>query len=629
MTEESRGRDDGALTAGESAEFEALLGFLEQSRSFDFTGYKRSTLVRRVSTRMALLGVDSVGSYVDLLQVDPEEFTRLFDALLINVTGFFRDPPAWDYLAGEVLPKLLAGKPAGEPIRVWSAGCASGEEAYSLAMLLAEQVGVGLMQERVKIYGTDVDEDALATARHGTYPAKAVSGVPDELLARYFEPSGSGYSLRPDLRRTVIFGRHDLVQATPISHIDVLACRNTLMYLNAETQTRVLNRLHFALEEGGILFLGKAEMLLTHRDLFLPVDLKRRFFAKVTKDNLRDRLNVIADGGSHDAEEYPVNYRPMREAGADAAAVAQIGVHHNGTLAVANAVARSRFGISMGDVGRPFQDLEVSYRPAELRSLVTQALADRQPVVVEGVSWPDGSGGTSCVDIHLNPLFDRGGGPLGVTISFIDVSLAHRLRQELEASNRQLETAYEELQSTNEELETTNEELQSTIEELETTNEELHSNNEELETMNAELHSTNEELQTINDELRVRSGEIEELNEVLESILVAQRGGVVVVDRDLRVTLWNHRSTDLWGLRSDEVPGQHFLNLDIGLPTEELRSGIRAVLAGESDHDMVKLAATNRRGRDFRCRVTMAPVLSKQQDVRGVILIMQDETGLG
>jgi two-component system CheB/CheR fusion protein len=628
VTEENAVRPGGTLTASDSADFEAVLDFLKQSRCFDFTGYKRSTLVRRVSTRMALLGLDTFASYLDFLQVDPEEFTHLFDALLINVTAFFRDPPAWDHLAGEVLPKLVAGKPAGEAIRVWSAGCASGEEAYSLAMLLAEQLGPDLMPERVKIYGTDVDEDALTTARHGTYPAKAVNAVPEELLARYFETSGRQYVVRKELRRMVIFGRHDLVQAAPISHIDLLACRNTLMYLNAETQARVLNRLNFALEEGGVLFLGKAEMLLTHRDLFVPLDLKRRFFAKVTKDNLRDRLSVIADGGSHDAEEYPANYRPMREASADAAAVAQIGVHHTGTLAMANAAARTSFGLSMGDVGRPFQDLEISYRPAELRSVVAQALADRRPVVLARVSWPDGPGEMSCLDIHLNPVFDRGGDPLGVTISFIDVSLTHRLQRQLEAANRELQTAYEELQSTNEELETTNEELQSTIEELETTNEELQSTNEELETMNAELHSTNEELQTINDELRVRSGELEELNEVLESILVAQQGGVVVVDPELRVTLWNRRSTELWGLRSDEVPGQHFLNLDIGLPTEDLRTPVRAVLAGDRDHDTVTLAATNRRGKDFRCRVTMAPLLSRQQAVRGVILVMQDEADL-
>jgi two-component system, chemotaxis family, CheB/CheR fusion protein len=245
-------------------------------------------------------------------------------------------------------------------------------------------------------------------------------------------------------------------------------------------------------------------------------------------------------------------------------------------------------------------------------------------VVLKQVPWPDGPGEAGCFDIHVTPVMDHAGTPLGVAVTFIDVSLSHRLQDELEHSNRELETAYEELQSTNEELETTNEELQSTIEELETTNEELQSTNEELETMNAELHSTNEELQTINDELRMRTIELDELNEFLESILVSQRGGMAVIDRDLRVTVWNHQSQDLWGIRTDEAPGQHFLNLDIGLPVEGLRPAIKAVLAGESDHEQVELRATNRRGRDFLCRVSLAPLLSRDKLVRGVILLMED-----
>ncbi len=621
----SRGADD-TLEPDDEAEFEDLLEFLKRNRAFDFTGYKRSSLVRRVSSRMAAVGVDTFGQYIDFLQVDPEEFTHLFDALLINVTGFFRDAPAWDYLAREAVPKLLAEKSGDEPIRVWSAGCASGEEAFSLAMVLAEHLGPDLTRERVKIYGTDLDEDALNTARHAIYPPKAVEVLPEDLVARYFDEAGGQYAFHKDLRRTVIFGRHDLVQAAPISHIDLLACRNTLMYFNTETQARVLSRLHFALEDGGILFLGKAEMLLGHSDLFAPVDLKRRVFAKVKKETLRERLTVIADGGSHDALEYPLNYHRIRESAADASAVAQIVVHHSGTLAMANIAARATFGLAVSDVGRPFKDLEISYRPAELRSAVATAEAERRPLLLEGVVWAGGQGDPQYFDVHVVPLFDLGGGHLGVAISFLDVSLTRRLQDELETSNRELETAYEELQSTNEELETTNEELQSTIEELETTNEELQSTNEELETMNAELHSTNEELQTINDELRLRSGEIDELNGLLESLLQSQRGGFVVIDRDLRVTLWNHYSHQLWGLRSEEVRGQHFLNLDIGLPTDDLRPAIRAVLAGESDHHEVTLPAVNRKGREFECHVTLGPLLTKAEQVRGVILLMRDET---
>ena len=254
--------------------FEALLAYLKEARGFDFTGYKRSSLVRRVGRRIAQLKIHDHGEYLDYLQVHPDEFTALFNTILINVTAFFRDPEAWEYLRTEVLEPLVAGKAPGTPIRVWSAGCASGEEAYTLAILLAEILGTEQFRERVKIYATDVDEEQLAEARHASYGERDVSGVPAELLERYFEQNGSRYVFRKDLRRSVIFGRNDLVQDAPISRIDLLTCRNTLMYFNAETQARILSRFHFALVDGGTLFLGKAEMLLSHGSLFLPTDLQ-------------------------------------------------------------------------------------------------------------------------------------------------------------------------------------------------------------------------------------------------------------------------------------------------------------------------------------------------------------------
>jgi two-component system CheB/CheR fusion protein len=615
--------DAGPLTDDEREAFEELVEYLKRNRGFDFTGYKRASLVRRVSVRMNAVGVETFPEYLDLLQVDPGEFNALFDSILINVTGFFRDPPAWELLLSDVLPGLLAAKDPSGPIRIWSAGCATGEEAYTLAIALAEILGVDETRRRVKIYGTDVDEEALAVARHATYTPKALSGVPEPLLGKYFEPSGADSIFRKDLRRTLIFGRHDLVHAAPISHIDLLVCRNTLMYLNSETQSRVLARLHFALEEGGILFLGKAETLLSHGDLFAPVDLKRRIFVKVAKD-LRERMSVIGQGGGYEPLEYPLSYRRAREIAVDAVPSAMLVVHHSGAVAMVNAAARRLFGLSGRDVGRPFQDLEISYRPVELRSAIEEVVKDQRPLLLEQVDWFEAPDGIDCFDIHVVPLAEPGGVGVGVAVTFIDVSLPRRLHQELEHTNRALETAYEELQSTNEELETTNEELQSTIEELETTNEELQSTNEELETMNAELQSTNEELQTINDELRMRTGELDEANEFLESLLISQRGGLVVIDRDLRILVWNDQSAELWGIRADEAPGQHFLNLDIGLPVEELRQPIRAVLAGGSGGEAVEIDATNRRGRDFRCRVAMTPLVNAARLIRGVILAMEE-----
>jgi chemotaxis methyl-accepting protein methylase len=244
--------------------FEALLAHLKEARAFDFTGYKRSSLVRRVDRRVNQVGAADYLEYLDYLQVHPDEFTALFNTILINVTGFFRDPDAWEFLRTESLPKLLSSRRTDAPIRIWSAGCASGEEAYTLAITLAELVGPQEFAERVKIYATDVDDEGLVQARQGAYGDRAVAGVPPELLERYFEKANNKFIFRKDLRRSVIFGRNDLVQDAPISRIDLLVCRNTLMYFNAETQARILARFHFALADHGLLFLGKAEMLLSH-----------------------------------------------------------------------------------------------------------------------------------------------------------------------------------------------------------------------------------------------------------------------------------------------------------------------------------------------------------------------------
>jgi len=213
---------------------------------------------------------------------------------------------------------------------------------------------------------------------------------------------------------------------------------------------------------------------------------------------------------------------------------------------------------------------------------------------------------------------------LGTSINFSDVSRSRRLKEELQRSNQELETAYEELQSTNEELETTNEELQSTVEELETTNEELQSTNEEMETMNEELQSTNEELQTTNEELRQRTDELSRTNLFLESILASVRAAVVVVDRQLNVNIWSPKAHDLWGLRSDEVQGQSLLNLDLGLPVEQLRTPIRAALAGESDSRELTLDAVNRRGKAIKCRVLCSPLFGAGKEIEGAVLLMEE-----
>ncbi len=607
--------------------FEALLEFLKRTRGLDFTGYKRASLERRFRRRMDVVGCPSYGDYLDYLEVHPNEYEQLFEMLLINVTEFFRDPAAWNDLQEHVLPGLLERKSDDDPIRVWSAGCASGQEAYTAAIVLAETVGAEALRERVKIYATDIDEDALSQARLAVYTAKEVESVPGPLRERYFERSDQRWAFRKDLRRAVIFGRNNLVQDAPISRLDLLICRNTLMYLNAETQARILRHFHFALRADGVLMLGKSEMMVSHRDLFAAVDLNKRIFRKQPRDSLQAR----AQGFSNSDAELPAagDERGTRDAALELGPHPLVIVSGSGRLTFANLAARALFQLALDDLGRPFAELPLAHRPVELAAPIELALRERRRVAVGEVAFAPERGEARRLDIAISPLLSSGNSVLGASVVFEDVSRYAALQGELEGNRRDLELAYEELQSTIDELETTNEELQSANEELQTTNEELQSTNEELETMNEELQSTNEELETINDELRERTGELNQVNDFLEAILTSLGLGVAVLDSHQRVQIWNHRAEDLWGLRRDEAVDRHFLGLDIGLPSEQLAAPLRAVLAGAQERESRVLDAVNRRGRPILIRATLLPLLnpsgSDGNRIQGAIVLMESQ----
>ncbi|MDQ3631797.1 MAG: PAS domain S-box protein [Actinomycetota bacterium] len=594
-----------------------LLDYLKLSRGFDFTGYKRSSLERRIAKRIEAVGVEDYVAYRDILEVRPDEFAHLFNTILINVTSFFRDAPVWEHLAEHTIPGLLTAVGGDGPIRAWCAGCSSGEEAYTVAMLLAETLGEREYLERVKIYATDIDEEALNQARVAVYSDKAVETVPPVLLEKYFERTDRSHAFRKDMRRAVIFGRNDLVQDAPISRIDLLTCRNTLMYFNAETQAQILNRLNFALNEWGTLLLGKSEMLITHSELFAPQDLKRRLFARVPRTTARDRPTSPPPI----PPDLPAR-SDVRDLAFDSTPAAQVVVDAGGTIVAVNRQARSLFGLGHADLGRPLRDLELSYRPVDLRSNLELAVLERRTIVLGSVEHTVPSGDQRTFDVHITPIVS-GAEAAGATVAFADVTLQQHLRAELETSKAELENAYEELQSTVEELETTNEELQSTNEELETTNEELQSTNEELETMNAELQSTNEELETINDEIRKRTRELDEVNLFLETILATMETAVVVVDGQLIVQMWNGQAEELFGLRLADVQDQALLGLGIGLPVGDLADPLREVLRGTVEREVVDLDATNRRGRAFRSRVTVLPLEAGPEGTYGAVLLIE------
>jgi two-component system, chemotaxis family, CheB/CheR fusion protein len=611
------------VTGGTDEGMEQILEYLKANRGFDFTGYKRSSLGRRIRRRMSDVGIDSYEAYLDHLEVHPSEFTDLFNTILINVTSFFRDPDSWESLREAVLERIIGARQASDlPIRVWSAACSSGQEPYTLAMLFAEELGADEFSARVKIYGTDVDEEDLERGRQALYTEDEIADVPDDLREKYFTRArdSAKWQFRTDLRRSLIFGRHDLVRDAPISRLDLLLCRNTLMYFNAEIQSSVLERFHFALNEGGYLFLGKAETLLTRSNLFRPVDMRNRIFQRVPRnDAVRPQVvagrRVIETGGGQGQEDLVLR-------AFDNGPVPHLVLDRTGMLVAANHATRTLLGIRPADLGRPVQDLEISYRPLELRSMIDRARTEDMVIAEYNIEWPMDDREARYYDVSVQPLRDEDEVILGTAITFADVTTHSRLEDELRATNAQLETAYEELQSANEELETTNEELQSSNEELETTNEELQSANEELETINEELQSSNEELERANEELERRTGQLNETNAYLRSILRGIGGAIVVLDTDLIVQLWSHSAEEFWGVRTEEAQGQGFFDLDIGLPVEELAEVVRSALEGESELHELQLEGHDRKGREARYRARVTPLHAPDDDTEGVIVLL-------
>ena len=467
---------------------------------------------------------------------------------------------------------MLAAKADDDPIRVWSAGCATGQEAYSVAMVLAEALGEDAYRERVKIYATDVDEErARRSARD--YSAKEVDAVAPELRERYFERSDQRMAFRKDLRRTVIFGRNDLRLDAPISRLDLLVCRNTLMYFTAEAQAAIVRHFHFALQDPGLLVLGKSEMMISHRDLFTPLDLRRRVFRRVSGESPCPRASPASSAGAtRSSRSEDGAQEPRRRARDRSLRAAHRVARRHARRSSISRLGRCSASASRTSGGRS-HELELAHHPVDLRGRSTTRCATAGGCrSARAATCPEGCGTRPRRDGHAAGA-RTAARSLGVNIVFEDVTRYVAMQRELEGNRRDLEMAYEELQSTIDELETTNEELQSANEELQTTNEELQSTNEELETMNEELQSTNEELETINDELRDRTSELNRVNGFLEAMLTSLAVGVAVVDREQRVQVWNQHAEDLWGLRRDEALDRPLLALDVGLAARATSRG--------------------------------------------------------
>lgn len=527
-----------------------LLEELAEQRGFDFRGYKRTTLERRFRRRMFQLNIGSYGEYADYLRKHADEINQLLSTILINVTEFFRDPPAWEILRHEVLPPMLKQLKPGASFRAWSAGCASGEEAYSIAILLSELFGPRIPEFDVKIYATDVDEEELVTARRGEYSADALKRVRAEWRDKYFHGKGV-QRVNRDIRRLVIFGRSNLGQDAPISHVNLLVCRNVLIYFDSVLQKQILARLHYALDPGGTLFLGKSESQLTNSAQFRRLNPRWRIFQRITPVLLPETDRVTAAHAQQDekapntAREELNGLRLQQRYMLDTLSVGVLILGPDDVIRQQNASFGTLYGLPTTNlVGRRLQDSDLFARTPELGEHLQSTRVNHQSARFRARIKVGSE--ERLLELVIKPVLDEHGERSGTYLYCEDVSVQEKLQSTVE----ELESTTEELQSANEELETTNEELQSTNEELETTNEELQSTNEELETTNEELQSLNEELETTNQELEERTKDLDELNSVYAQTLERLRMPIMLVNQDRRIEFWNSTLLRLFGFKT-------------------------------------------------------------------------------
>ena len=576
----------------------AISTILRNRTGHDFHGYKPNTFLRRIQRRMHVLRLENLDTYVTRLRNDPEEAQELFQDLLIGVTQFFRDPAEFGILEREVIPELLSGKTTADTLRVWVLGCATGEEAYSLAMLLREAMTRIDTPPHVQIFATDIDARALAVARNGRYPQAIEKDVSPERLARWFTKEGGTYAIHKDLREMCIFSAHNVIKDAPFSRIDLVSCRNLLIYLNGDLQDRVIPLFHFSLRPGGFLFLGPSENVTRHSKLFQPLDRKYRIFRR-----LQTAVRVLP--------EFPLSARV--EPRGTGEAPASVRVFPNGTIgkraerlveryAPAYVVCDAEYQV-LNFSGRtgPFLDpstgvanlnlLNLVHRDLrlDLRAALLRVGAERKPARVAPLRMGLEEEARR-IGLTVEPLAEGSQEPIHYVVLFHDYGPevgndqddtardpailrdehVVRLEGELRVTKDRLQATIEELESTNEELKSSNEEYQSI-------NEEMQSANEELETSKEELQSVNEELQTVNGELAHRVSELARANSDLKNLLESTQIATLFLDNDLRVKSFTPSMSEVFHLIDNDL-GRPITHIASRVPYPEMADDLRRVL---------------------------------------------------
>ncbi|HTP65922.1 MAG TPA: CheR family methyltransferase [Geobacteraceae bacterium] len=627
-------------------ELRTIFAIVKAGTGNDFSSYKTNTIMRRIERRMTVNATGQLESYIAFLKDNPQEVQALAREIMIGVTSFFRDPEAFDFMAREVIPALFAGRDTDDPVRIWHAGCSTGEEVYSMAILIQEFLSEHRLATRVQFFATDIDETAIGQARAGLYSDVTLADMDGERLKRFFTRSERVCQVSKQLREMIVFAHHNLIRDPPFSRLDLLICRNFLIYLNPDIQKRLIPLFHQVLKPGGFLFLGSAETVGLHSDLFIPVDKKWKIFTRQEGERRVDALfpfagpvRKFANAGrsvrqSEAVEPGPValaerllleRYLPAR-------------VIVNEKNEVVHFSNRTEAYLAM-PAGEPTRDLlrlaREELRPA-LRAAIHKAFTEQKQIDFRRIRVP-ADGGETAVNIIVAPLqAPPPAGRLALVIfepAPLPAAIAGQSEEEgvpgdetsreslIRQLEEQLRVNHEQLQATSEQLETSNEGFMSANEELMSVNEELQSTNEELETSKEELQALNEELLTVNAELQAKVEERNQATSDLENLLTSSEIATIFLDRGLNIK----RFTPAIARIFDMIPA------DIGRPFRRLAGKIdwptfaqdaAAVLAGRSVVEREVTAHDN--GECYLKRVL--PYRTAEGKIDGIVVTFIDIT---
>jgi two-component system CheB/CheR fusion protein len=633
------------LVSAATSALNKIMLLLRSRTGHDFSLYKQSTIHRRIERRMTVHSIENTDTYARYLQEHPQEVQLLFKELLINVTNFFRDPEPFAVLKTDILPQLFEHKPENYTFRIWVPGCATGEEAYSIAILFSEYMDDSKQEFKVQIYSTDIDKDSIAQARSGVYPTNIVIDVSPERLRRFFVKEETGYRVKKEIREMVIFATQNVIKDPPFTKLDLVSCRNLLIYLEPELQNRLITVFHYALKPDGILFLSPSESIGSHLDLFKPINKKWKFFQ--AKASISSTRAVVAGGISLSGDQTgrglgeavkkvkETNFAELtKRVLLQSYAPPSVVTDEKGNILYVHGDTGKYLRPAPGQASLNVIEMAREELQLEMRTAVHNAATQKKQVVYNDLAVKT-NGGSQGVNLIVRPLTESDTTQTLLIVCFQDVYPQEQkkptrakspVRQEqskrMEELEQELAYTKENLQATIEELQASNEELKSTNEELQSANEELQSTNEEIQTSKEELQSVNEELMTVNAELQEKIEQLAGMQNDMKNLLDNTNIGIIFLDEHLAIKRFTREAAKAYRLVASDI-GRPLGDIKSDLEGEDLIVEARAVL----DSLVPREKQVQTTGNEW-CLVRIMPYWTLENVIGGVVLTFTDITRL-